>query len=137
PLTTGYLMHTKRDMSKTLREETDPCPIAPLVETIFGRWTSHVLWVLNHLGRQRFTDLRAHIPGITPRVLTQRLRQLERDGFVTRTYHPSVPPRVEYEATELARSLSPLFAQMVQWTDEHYESVEAARISFAEKSRAE
>lgn len=94
---------------------------------IFGRWTTEVLWVLAHSGALRFTELREHIPQVTPKVLSQRLRQLERDGLVTRTYHRQVPPRVEYEATDLARSLTPVYAELERWSLQHADDVEAAR----------
>lgn len=61
------------------------------------------------------------------RVLTQRLRQLERDGLVVRTYHPEVPPRVEYEISELGSSLAPLFAHLSEWATDNLEHVEQAR----------
>ena len=107
--------------------ESDPCPIAPAAELMFGRWTSHILWELTHHERLRFTELQRHVPAITPKVLSERLRQLERDGLVIRTYHPEVPPRVEYEATPLARTLIPVFATLVHWSEEHFHEVETAR----------
>jgi DNA-binding HxlR family transcriptional regulator len=81
------------------------CPIAPVVDIVFSRWTTPILWALHEFGRQRFVELERRLTTITPKVLTQRLRQLERDGLVARTYHPEVPPRVEYEITELGSSL--------------------------------
>lgn len=110
--------------------ELDPCPFSPVVDLIFGRWTSQVLWTLNHHGRQRFTELQQRMPAITPKVLSQRLRQLERDGMLTRTYHAEMPPRVEYENTELARSLVPVFGELVKWSDAHLEEVLAARRAY-------
>jgi DNA-binding HxlR family transcriptional regulator len=92
------------------------CPIAPVVDLVFSRWTTPILWTLNEYGRQRFGELERRITTITPKVLTQRLRQLERDGLVTRTYHPEVPPRVEYEITPLAQTLSPIFESLATWT---------------------
>jgi DNA-binding HxlR family transcriptional regulator len=91
------------------------CPIAPVVDIVFSRWTTPILWTLNHYGRLRFVELERLISTITPKVLTQRLRQLERDGLITRTYHAEVPPRVEYEISDLGRSLGPLFATLSQW----------------------
>jgi DNA-binding HxlR family transcriptional regulator len=67
---------------------------------------------------------------ITPKVLTQRLRQLERDGLVARTYHAEVPPRVEYEITALGASLGPLFAHLATWADDNLPAVERARAAF-------
>ncbi|MFJ8845853.1 winged helix-turn-helix transcriptional regulator [Streptomyces cyaneofuscatus] len=110
--------------------ETDPeaaCPTSAVVDIVFSRWTTPILWTLHTHGRQRFVQLERRIGTITPKVLTQRLRQLERDGMVVRTYHPEVPPRVEYEISELGRSLAPLFAHLVEWADGHLDKVEQAR----------
>ncbi|MFI9008302.1 winged helix-turn-helix transcriptional regulator [Actinosynnema sp. NPDC053489] len=116
--------------SGTSRAEVDPelaCPIAPVVDLVFSRWTTPILWALNEFGRQRFVELSRRITTITPKVLTQRLRQLERDGLVVRTYHAEVPPRVEYEISELGRSLAPLFATLAEWSAVNLEKVERAR----------
>lgn len=94
---------------------------------MFSRWTTPILWTLNEFGRLRFVELSRRITTITPKVLTQRLRQLERDGLVIRTYHAEVPPRVEYEISELGRSLAPLFATLAEWTAVNLEKVERAR----------
>ncbi|MGH3396572.1 MAG: winged helix-turn-helix transcriptional regulator [Streptosporangiaceae bacterium] len=102
------------------------CPIAPVVDLVFSRWTTPILWALNEYGRQRFTELGRRITTITPKVLTQRLRHLERDGLVVRTYHAEVPPRVEYEISELRRSLAPLFAALAEWSV-NLDQVEQAR----------
>lgn len=107
--------------------ESGPCPITPVIDLVFGRWTTPVLWVLNHHGRLRFTELQKLLPTCTPKVLTQRLRQMERDGLVTRTYFAEVPPRVEYESTELARTLIPVFNALAEWSEQHMTEVLAAR----------
>jgi DNA-binding HxlR family transcriptional regulator len=106
------------------------CPIAPVVDIVFSRWTTPILWSLHAFGRQRFVELQRRITGITPKVLTQRLRQLERDGLITRTYHPEVPPRVEYEISDLGLSLAPLFASLATWADGHLDRVEQARAAY-------
>lgn len=106
------------------------CDVTPLLDVAFSRWSARVLWQLHCFGRQRFVELERRLGTITPKVLTQRLRQLERDGLVTRTYHPEVPPRVEYEITELGNTLGPLFAAMSVWSSEHLADVEAARLAF-------
>ncbi|MEV7340182.1 helix-turn-helix domain-containing protein [Streptomyces sp. NPDC093544] len=103
------------------------CPITPVVDIVFSRWTTPILWSLNEYGRQRFVELERGITKITPKVLTQRLRQLERDGLVVRTYHPEVPPRVEYEISQLGRSLAPLFATLADWATVNLDKVEDAR----------
>ncbi|WP_158852201.1 winged helix-turn-helix transcriptional regulator [Saccharothrix deserti] len=116
----------------TSRAEVSPeqaCPIAPVVDIVFSRWTTPILWALNEYGRQRFVELARRITTITPKVLTQRLRQLERDGLVVRTYHAEVPPRVEYEISDLGRSLSPLFASLSEWSV-NLDKVEQARLAY-------
>ncbi|MER7407239.1 helix-turn-helix domain-containing protein [Streptomyces sp. NPDC000070] len=109
------------------RPESGPCPITPVIDLVFGRWTTPVLWVLNHHGRMRFTELQKLLPDCTPKVLTQRLRQLEHDGLVTRSYYAEMPPRVEYESTELARTLIPVFNALAEWSQQHMDKVLAAR----------
>ncbi|WP_433717384.1 winged helix-turn-helix transcriptional regulator [Actinoplanes sp. CA-051413] len=106
------------------------CPIGPVVDIVFSRWTTPILWALHEYGRQRFVELQRRIATITPKVLTQRLRQLERDGLITRTYHPEVPPRVEYEISELGLTLAPLFAALADWGSVHLGSVEQARADY-------
>ncbi|MFE3856676.1 winged helix-turn-helix transcriptional regulator [Streptomyces griseorubiginosus] len=120
-------MDGRLDVTETTPENA--CPIAPVVDIVFSRWTTPVLWTLHEYGRQRFVELQRRIATITPKVLTQRLRQLERDGLVHRTYHAEVPPRVEYEITELGRSLAPLFATLAQWSP-NLERVEEARRAY-------
>ncbi|MEV4559471.1 helix-turn-helix domain-containing protein [Kitasatospora sp. NPDC049285] len=107
-----------------------PCAISPVLDVVFSRWTTPILWTLHQLGRQRFVELHRNVGAITPKVLTQRLRQLERDGLVTRTYHPEVPPRVEYDITPLGRSLSPVFAALTDWSEHHLPEVDRARAAF-------
>ena len=119
-------------MAQPLRtpDPADPgqaCPIAPVVDIVFSRWTTPTLWTLHAYGRLRFVELQRRIGTISPKVLTQRLRQMERDGLVRRTYHPEVPPRVEYEITDLGRSLAPLFASLSHWATDHLGEVERAR----------
>jgi DNA-binding HxlR family transcriptional regulator len=106
------------------------CPISPVVDIVFSRWTTPILWALHEYGRQRFVELERRIGAITPKVLTQRLRQLERDGLIVRTYHPEVPPRVEYEISDLGRSLGPLFASLATWSAGHLDAVEQARRAY-------
>ncbi|WP_407842037.1 winged helix-turn-helix transcriptional regulator (plasmid) [Streptomyces sp. DSM 116496] len=106
------------------------CPIAPVLDIVFSRWTTPILWTLNEYGVQRFVELHRNISSITPKVLTQRLRQLERDGLVVRTYYPEMPPRVEYEISPLGKSLAPLFAALADWAADHLPKVEQARQAF-------
>ncbi|WP_329471120.1 helix-turn-helix transcriptional regulator [Streptomyces sp. NBC_01723] len=106
------------------------CPVSPVLDIVFSRWTTPILWALHEYGRQRFVELQRNIGTITPKVLTQRLRRMERDGLVERTYHAEVPPRVEYEISDLGRSLGPIFASLVEWSAENLPEVERARREF-------
>ena len=108
----------------------DACPISPVVDLVFSRWTTPILWTLNESGMLRFVELERRLGAITSKVLTQRLRQLERDGLVQRRYHPEVPPRVEYEITDLGRSLSTVFAALGEWSTAHLPAVEEARAAY-------
>lgn len=111
-------------------EPENACPIAPVVDVLFSRWTTPILWTLHQFGRQRFSELERRISTISSKVLTQRLRQLERDGLITRTYHAEVPPRVEYEITELGGGLAGLFADLTQWGLDNLPQVQTARGRF-------
>ncbi len=106
------------------------CPIAPVIDIVFSRWTTPILWQLHAHGRQRFNDLKELAGGITAKVLTQRLRQLERDGLVARFYFGEVPPRVEYEITPLGESLAPVFASLVTWSSAYLDQVRVARTAY-------
>lgn len=124
-------------MSATTRGSTgvQNCPITPVVHLVFSRWTTPILWQLNAHGTQRFVDLQQLVGGITAKVLTQRLRQLERDGLIVRTFHAGVPPKVEYEITNLGKSLAPVFASLVTWSADNLREVEDARADYDASDR--
>jgi DNA-binding HxlR family transcriptional regulator len=88
------------------------CALALCLHYISGAWTANVLWYLGHQPR-RFTELKADLPGVSSKVLTQRLRRLERDGLVQRNALHTSPPSVEYALTELGRELQPALAALV------------------------
>ncbi|MFF4413015.1 winged helix-turn-helix transcriptional regulator [Streptosporangium sp. NPDC001559] len=94
-----------------------------------NKWALKIMVCLEP-GRRRFSELQVPLRGITPKVLTESLRAMERDGFVTRTAYPGVPPRVEYELTDLGRSLlGPMYA-WCRWSEEHLTELEAAREAY-------
>ena len=90
------------------------CPVSRTVAVIGGKWKPSILYLL-HRGPTRFNALQRALPGITQRMLTLQLRTLEGDGIVTRTFHPSVPPQVEYALTPLGESLGPVFDALMDW----------------------
>ncbi|MFH8562514.1 winged helix-turn-helix transcriptional regulator [Streptomyces sp. NPDC017988] len=112
------------------------CPVSPVGDIIFSRWTTPILWTLGHHGTLRFNALQRLIPEITPKILTSRLRQLERDGLIERTYHPDIPPRVEYALSDLGRTLTPVFQTLTAWGQDNLADVEAARRAY-DTARAE
>ncbi|MFL6022601.1 MAG: winged helix-turn-helix transcriptional regulator [Marmoricola sp.] len=102
------------------------CASRVVLDRIGDRWTVLVVVALAG-GRLRFSELRARIEGITPKVMTQTLRALERDGVLTREVFAEVPPRVEYELTELGRDLlAPIDAVRV-WAEQHASRIVANR----------
>ncbi|GAA2780013.1 winged helix-turn-helix transcriptional regulator [Crossiella cryophila] len=115
-------------MTKPLRPDLfDPaCPSSALPFRIGDKWTALVIRCLED-GPRRFTELRVPMARVTPKVLTETLRAMERDGMLTRTHYPEIPPRVEYELTGLGRSLLGLLESCCTWADEHLPEVLAAR----------
>jgi DNA-binding HxlR family transcriptional regulator len=87
-------------------ESLSSCAMQRLLTTLAGPWTLFLTWTLLKDGALRFGELRRRITGISSKVLTERLRLLEREGFVTRRYSPSVPPQVTYEPTDRLRELT-------------------------------
>jgi DNA-binding HxlR family transcriptional regulator len=100
------------------------CPSRRLLDRIGDRWTVLVVGSLD-AGPRRFSAIAAEVGGISQKMLTQTLRSLERDGFVTRTAYPVVPPHVEYELTELGRSLQGPLRDLEGWAVEHMDAVVA------------
>jgi DNA-binding HxlR family transcriptional regulator len=93
---------------------TETCPGAACFVLLGKKWTAFIVWALLE-GPRRFTELAEAAPGLRDRVLSQRLKELEAAGLVTRTPYPEVPPRVEYELTDAGRALGPVIAEMERW----------------------
>ncbi|MBF6465076.1 helix-turn-helix transcriptional regulator [Nocardia beijingensis] len=102
------------------------CPTREILDHIAGKWTVLIIDALAD-GTLRYTDLRHRIDGISQKMLTQTLRQLENDGFVTRTVHPTIPPRVDYTLTELGHSLRTPIAALREWIETNINLIESAR----------
>lgn len=104
------------------KDELPACPVATMVELIGNKWK--LLIIRNLLASSnRFGELKRGLPGISQRVLTDNLRQLEVDGLITRTVYPEVPARVEYSLNDLGNSLRPLFKSMEEWGDLYKQKV--------------
>jgi DNA-binding HxlR family transcriptional regulator len=125
--------------SGTPPEVVDP-RVEALVNELIGRvadkWTMLILEVLAEKGELRFTRLSELVEGISQKMLTQTLRHMERDGLLTRTVHPVVPPKVEYKLTPLGASLGAAFCGVWLWAEKHLEQVEKARQAFDQKAAA-
>jgi DNA-binding HxlR family transcriptional regulator len=102
------------------------CPTNQLLDRLSDKWVSLVVAALS-AGPMRYSDLSRKIAGVSPKMLTQTLRSLERDGILTRTVTPSVPVRVDYELTELGGSLAHLMTAVKTWAETHFDEVHAAR----------
>ena len=131
---------TKEEIAKaktysrsTPPENLDP-KIEALVNNLIGRvadkWTMLILEVLIEKGELRFTRLGELVEGISQKMLTQTLRQMERDGLIARTVHPVVPPKVEYKLTKLGMSLSAAFCGVWVWAADNLKEIEQARLKF-------
>ena len=90
------------------------CPVEATLELIGGKYKALILWRLSE-GKLRFSQLREKINGVTPKMLTQQLRELESQDLIHREVFPMVPPKVEYSLTELGKSLMPLLVAMRDW----------------------
>ncbi|WP_062982943.1 winged helix-turn-helix transcriptional regulator [Nocardia anaemiae] len=102
------------------------CPTRQVLDHVAGKWTVLIVDALAE-GTMRYTDLHRRIEGISQKMLTQTLRQLETDGFVTRTVHPTVPPRVDYDLTDLGHSLRTPITALRDWIEVNIIRIEAAR----------
>lgn len=111
------------------------CPSRTSLARIANKWTAMIVMALDP-GRLRFGEIREAVGGISGKVLSETLRQLERDGVVSRTAYDQMPPRVEYELTPLGRSLHQPMAALAAWAQDHIEEVEKARKEFDERADA-
>ena len=107
----------------------EDCEVRQILDRIADKWSLLVIALLDRR-RLRFTELRREIDGVSQRMLTVTLRQLERDGLVSRTVHPVVPPRVDYELTPLGASLHETIQALVTWTESHQREIAAARSTY-------
>ncbi len=106
-------------MKKLSRAKQFNCPVEATLHVIGGKWKVVILFHLFDSGKHRFSELRRKIQGISERMLTRQLREMESDDIVRREVFPEVPPRVEYSVSEYGRSLKPTIQKMCQWGKEH------------------
>jgi len=125
------------DGHPAIPDNIDPA-IEALVRGIIGqvadKWTMLILEVLEEHGTLRFTEVGRHVGGISQKMLTKTLRDMERDGLVSRTVHPVIPPHVDYTLTDLGHSLGEAFCGVWIWAAKHHATIEAARAAFAART---
>jgi DNA-binding HxlR family transcriptional regulator len=106
------------------------CPSRLILDRIADKWTTLIIGILAQSEHRRFNQLRRMIGGISQKMLTQTLRDLERDGLVKRTIYAEIPPRVEYELTALGRTLCGPLGSLTQWAHDHIDEVKGAQATF-------
>jgi DNA-binding HxlR family transcriptional regulator len=112
------------------------CRAREMIVRIADKWSMYVIHVLAVGGAVRFNDLRRRVDGVSQRMLTVTLRGLERDGLVSRTMYPEVPPRVEYTLTPLGATLRYIVDAAMDWSGAHLHEVDAARARYDAKVQA-
>lgn len=105
------------------------CATRNILDRVGDKWSVYIVATLSE-GPQRFNEMKRAIEGISQRMLTLTLRGLERDGLITRTAFPTIPPRVDYELTTLGRTLLVPITALKAWADESQEAIRLARIAF-------
>jgi len=95
------------------------CPVEATLDVIGGKWKVVILYHLTHDGTHRFAVLRRKIPGVSERMVTQQLRELEDDGIVHREVYAEGPPKVEYSLTDYGKTLRPITEVMCEWGTKH------------------
>lgn len=125
-------------MSLKILKENDwdikNCPVRNILDRFGDKWSLLVILILGEQEKLRFNELNKSINDISQKMLTVTLRSLEADGFVTRTIYPEVPPRVEYEITDLGKSLVPHIHNLVGWAKDNLQTITKAREKFSSKT---
>jgi DNA-binding HxlR family transcriptional regulator len=102
-----------------MQNHTLQCPVTTALSVIGGKWKVIILWHLKEGGVKRFGELQRLVSGISQKMLTQELRDLEESGLVSRKVYPVVPPKVEYSLTETGWSLKPVLEKLCEWGSEY------------------
>jgi DNA-binding HxlR family transcriptional regulator len=109
---------------------TDQCPVRNILDRFGDKWSILVIMILGEGGVMRFKELNRAISDISQKMLTVTLRTLEADGLISRTIYPEIPPRVEYELTNVGRSLLPHIRNLSDWAADNFEVIEKSRKAF-------
>jgi len=126
---------SQRNTAVPIEAQDAACPIGEVLDHVAGKWSIGII-VAAASGPIRFTELERAIDGISRRMLTLNLRKLERDGLLIRTVYPTVPPKVEYQLTPIARELTESFASLTAWAERHRHAIAAARNTYDDRPDA-
>lgn len=107
-----------------METSTDSCRVSSTLDIISGKWKPVILYHLMPDKTLRFNELKRLIPGITQRILTKQLRELEEADIILRTVYAEIPPKVEYAVTDYGRTLQPVLEMMHQWGETHLRRLE-------------
>ncbi|WP_040739723.1 winged helix-turn-helix transcriptional regulator [Nocardia tenerifensis] len=132
----GHCGDTAADWAVSQWDTRVDCEVRQILDRVADKWSLLVIALLDQRSL-RFTELKRKIDGVSQRMLTRTLRQLERDGLVSRTVHPTVPPRVDYALTPLGASLHTTIKALVTWTEGHQNEIAAARDAYDRRAEQE
>lgn len=102
------------------------CPLRTVMDRFGDKWSVLILLTLGDAGILRFNELADNIEDVSQKMLSKTLRRLEETGLVSRTLYTEIPPRVEYQLTEMGQSLLPLITQLVKWSEDHIDAINTA-----------
>ncbi|MYV98282.1 helix-turn-helix domain-containing protein [Streptomyces sp. SID3343] len=129
------MIRSNTDVPEPVTRENQ-CQVVEVLDHVAGKWSIGIMVALA-AGPIRFTELERAVPGISRRMLTLNLRRLERDGLLVRTIYPTVPPRVEYALTDIARELNCSLTAVVRWAELYRTTIDAAREAYDAAQAAE
>ncbi len=115
---------------------TDTCPVRDVLDRVSGKWASLLMMALG-VRPHRFGELKRAVPDISQRMLTQTLRDLQRDGLISRHVFATVPPSVEYRLTALGESMVPPFMVLAAWANKNHDAIRAARMAYDRRESLE
>lgn len=118
----------KKNSTNWINEKriTANCGMGYTLSLIGGRWKAGILWAFINNGTLRFSEIRDQLSGISERMLSKQLDEMEEDNLINRTAYPEVPPHVEYNLTELGKSMKPMLQQMSDWGEMHQSKIAGA-----------
>lgn len=123
-------------MPGLMEDHMGVCPIADVLAKLGDRWALFTMLTLGEHGRMRFNEIKHSITGISQRMLTVTLRGLEENGLVTRTIYPEIPPRVEYELTDLGLGLLGKILELTDWAKGNMDEILAARVRYSKLNKS-